>query len=114
MFIRLKVVSFDRSLLNREAQRISANFARPPSSESPLKYQSASLFFNCQLGIQFRIFSWRICQSLYNEKPKAQLERCAPYWQLAIRRLIAKYGTYCKRYGAVTLKGAGWGTGGFF
>jgi hypothetical protein len=36
--IRLKVVSFDRSLLIGEAQRFLVNFALPPSSESPLKY----------------------------------------------------------------------------
>jgi hypothetical protein len=31
------------------------------------------------IGNGYRIFSAQICQSLYDVKPKAQLERCAPY-----------------------------------
>ena len=32
--------SFDKSLLNGEARRFSANFARSPSSEGPLNYKT--------------------------------------------------------------------------
>ncbi len=42
----------------------SANFARPPSSESPVKYESTSLILNCQLGNQFRCAPWVFVQPL--------------------------------------------------
>ncbi len=45
------------------------------------------------IGIWYRILSSGICQFLYDVKPKAQLERCAPSVQLAIRCLIANYCT---------------------
>ncbi len=50
------------------------------------------------IGNWFKKISPRICQSLYDVKPKAQSELCA---QLAIRFLIANV-----RDGSVTLKGS--------
>jgi hypothetical protein len=40
----ITVGSFDRSSLKREARKILRKIRPPPSSESPLKYESASLF----------------------------------------------------------------------
>ncbi len=44
-----EIGSFDRSSLKREARKVFRKIRLPPSSDSPSKYQSASLFFNCQL-----------------------------------------------------------------
>ncbi len=55
-----KFFSFDRSSLKREVRKVfKKKSTRPPSSESPLKYQSTSLFYNLQLGNQFRCMRWK-------------------------------------------------------
>ena len=51
-WIGLKLVSFDRSLLKREAPRFLFKSARPPSVESPLKFTGASLFSDRQVGTE--------------------------------------------------------------
>jgi hypothetical protein len=46
---KISPFSFDRSVLNEEAQRFLKQFCLPPSSESPfIYYRDATLFFNCQ------------------------------------------------------------------
>ncbi len=52
------------------------------------------------IGHWYWIFSFRICQSLYDLKPKALSERCAPYWDRALRpnfSLFAKSKQVCHR-----------------
>ncbi len=55
-WIRLEVVSLDRSLLNGEARRFSANVARilTPILWEPFEESERLLVFNCQLGNKFR------------------------------------------------------------
>ncbi len=60
------------------------------------------------IGNWYRIFPSRICQSLYDVKPKAQSEQCVPFCQLAIRCPITNY---CMRW---RCNFKGWVTGGFF
>jgi hypothetical protein len=69
----LKVVSFESCLLKAEEGKFSANFARPPSCESPLKFLSASFLIgsletNWNVGDESslrKVRSLDRCNSLY-------------------------------------------------
>jgi hypothetical protein len=60
-----EVASFDRPSLKSEARRALAKFARCPSCESPLRFASATIFINWQLGKQLGTASALCAAFLY-------------------------------------------------
>ncbi len=97
------------------------NFARPTSSESPVKYKSASLLFNCQLGNQFRCAQWslfRLWQLKNSEMPVqmpvrrslCNLQGCGVFFAAFTSE---KRWMMIKKIPNIWRAVTGWGTGGF-
>ncbi len=72
-WIQSKLGSLDRSLLKEASRRVFRKFARPPSSESPLKYESAPYFSPANYAINLdscREYSLRIQATFGHWKKK--------------------------------------------